>query len=171
MSTLVIRSMIAADLSAVMAIQAVCYTELVPESQASLEAKRAASPSTCWVAERDGTVVGYLFALPWTAGEPPALDARTCELPRAPDCLYLHDLSVSPRAREGGTGRALVEAFMGHLALLGLTRAALVAVQDSVPYWERFGFRVAPLAAPRQATLNTYGQAVAYMERPTTPGT
>lgn len=163
--------MTAADLPAVMAIQAACYTELVPESQASLEAKRAASPSTCWVAVCDGTVVGYLFALPWTAGQPPALDARTCELPRAPDCLYLHDLSVSPRARGGGTGRALVEAFMGHLALLGLARAALVAVQDSVPYWERFGFRVAALAAQRQAALNTYGRAVAYMERLTTTGT
>ena len=66
----------AADLPAVMAIQAACYTELVPESQASLDAKRVASPSTCLVATRDGEVVGYLFALPWTAGQPPAPGCR-----------------------------------------------------------------------------------------------
>ena len=169
-STPDIRGMTTADLPAVMAIQAACYTELVPESQASLEAKRAASPSTCLVAARDGTVIGYLFALPWTAGQPPALDARTCELPSEPDCLYLHDLSVAPIARQGGTGRALVEAFRARMAVLGLARAALVAVQDSVPYWERYGFRMAALAAPRQAALATYGRAVAYMELDTAHG-
>ena len=57
-SRLDIRSMTTADLPAVMAIQAACYTELVPESQASLDAKRVASPSTCLVATRDDEVVG-----------------------------------------------------------------------------------------------------------------
>ena len=56
-STPDIRGMTAADLPAVMAIQAACYTELVPESQASLDAKRVASPSTCLVATRDGVLV------------------------------------------------------------------------------------------------------------------
>ena len=115
-------------------------------------------------------MVGYLFAVPWTAGQPPALDARTCELPSEPDCLYLHDLSVAPIACQGGTGRALVEAFRARMAVLGLARAALVAVQDSVPYWERYGFRMAALAAPRQAALATYGRAVAYMELDTAQG-
>ena len=58
----------------------------------------------------------------------------------------------------------------GDLTLLGLARAALVAVQDSVPYWERYGFRMAALAAPRQAALATYGRAVAYMELDTAHG-
>jgi predicted N-acetyltransferase YhbS len=160
-----IRMMAVADLPAVLEIQAVCYTELTPESKESLHAKLRASPSTCFIASLAGDTVGYLFALPWESSNPPTLNAETCRLPSSPDCLYLHDLAVTPRARKSGAGRALVEAFLTRLSELDLGRASLIAVQSSAPYWERYGFRAVLPSAPLKARLSTYGEGVAYMER------
>lgn len=162
--TVAIRPMTTADIPAVLAIQAVCYTELVPESLASLHAKLHASPSTCFVAAVGSEATGYLIALPWTAASPPELDATSCRLPDSPDCLYLHDLAVLPEVRRFGVGRALVDAFFAELSRLALARAGLVAVQDSVGYWARYGFRVVEPTAQLKAKLATYGEGVAYME-------
>jgi predicted N-acetyltransferase YhbS len=160
-----IRMMAAADIPAVLAIQAVCYTEITPESGASLHAKLSASQSTCLIASIAGDTVGYLIALPWTFSSPPELNAATCQLPLSPDCLYLHDLAVAPRARNSGTGRALVGTFLAQLAASGLGRASLIAIQNSASYWQRYGFRAVPPSAPLKARLATYGEGVAYMER------
>ena len=160
-----VRSMAAADLPAVLAIQALCYTELTPESRESLHAKLSASQSTCLIASLDGHPAGYLIALPWEFSNPPALDAQTCRLPPSPDCLYLHDLAVAPGARGSGAGRALVDRFLTQLKRSGLGRASLVAVQDSAPYWERHGFRVVPPSEPMRAWLSTYGRCAQYMGR------
>ena len=160
-----IRMMAAADLPAVLAIQAVCYTELTPESEESLHAKLRASPSTCFIASLADDTIGYLVALPGELSNPPMLNAGTCRLPSSPDCLYLHDLAVTPGARKSGAGRALVEAFLTRLRASGLGRASLIAVQGSAPYWERYGFRAVPPSAPLKARLSTYGEDVAFMER------
>ena len=160
-----IRMMAAADIPAVLEIQAVCYTELTPESEVSLHAKLRASQSTCLIASLEGDTVGYLISLPWTFSSPPVLNAETCRLPSSPDCLYLHDLAVTPGARKSGAGRALVEAFLTQLRELDLGRASLIAVQNSAPYWERYGFLAVPLSEPLKAKLATYGECVQYMER------
>lgn len=160
-----IRMMAAADIPAVLEIQAVCYTELTPESDASLHAKLRASRSTCFIASLEGEAVGYLISLPWESSNPPVLNAETCRLPVSPDCLYLHDLAVMPSARKFGAGRALVEAFLTQLGASDLGRASLVAVQGSAPYWERYGFRAVPQSEPLKAKLATYGEGVVYMER------
>ncbi|PKO88707.1 MAG: GNAT family N-acetyltransferase [Betaproteobacteria bacterium HGW-Betaproteobacteria-12] len=163
-----VRPMAESDIAAVLAIQAVCYTAIVPESADSLLAKRRASPGTCLIATCAGEAVGYLIALPWQCASPPLLNAPTCRLPRQPDCLYLHDLAVSASARASGAGRALVEAFLHKLQELDLGRASLVAIQDSAAYWARYGFRAVPASGPLQAKLASYGAGVQYMERPPT---
>jgi predicted N-acetyltransferase YhbS len=159
-----IRMMAEADIPAVLEIQAVCYTAVTPESKESLHAKLSVSQSTCFIASREGTPVGYLISLPWEFSSPPTLNAETCQLPTSPDCLYLHDLAVAPGARQFGTGRTLVGAFLTQLSASGLGRASLIAVQNSASYWERYGFRAVPLSAPLKAKLSTYGEGVVYME-------
>ena len=159
-----IRIIEEADIPAVLEIQAVCYTELTPESNESFHAKLRASQSTCFIAALEGDVVGYLISLPWEFSSPPALNAETRRLPLSPNCLYLHDLAVTPSARRFGTGRALVEAYLAELKGLGLGRASLIAVQGSGPYWERYGFRAVPLAEPLKDKLASYGEGVRYME-------
>lgn len=159
-----VRPMQAADIAAVLAIQAVCYTAIVPESRTSLLAKLAASPSTCFIAGAGGDILGYLIALPWQFASPPLLNAESCRLPSVPDCLYLHDLAVAPAGRGGGAGQLLVETFLGRLRDLRLPRACLVAIQNSAAYWARYGFRTVPPSAPLQAKLASYGDNVHYME-------
>ena len=159
-----VRTMEEADLPAMLEIQAACYKELVPESEESLRAKRRASPATCVVACSGDRVVGYLISLPWERSKPPALDTRTCRLPLAPDCLYLHDLAVMPGARKSGAGRALVDAFLAQMRASGLGRASLIAVQSSESYWKRYGFHVVEPSEPLKVKLSTYGMSAVYME-------
>lgn len=160
-----IRLMLETDLPAVLAIQGACYAEQFCESMASLHAKLRVSPSTCVIASRKGGSVGYLFSVPCETTNPPTWNAGTCQLPAAPDCLYLHDLAVLPDARKSGTGCALVAAFMALLQESALEHACLVSVQRSALYWERHGFRPAPLSGALQAKLATYGDGAVYMER------
>jgi predicted N-acetyltransferase YhbS len=153
-----------ADIPAILEIQAACYTELVPESDESLRAKLRASPGTCQVACLSDRVVAYLISIPWERSKPPALDARTCKLPPAPDCLYLHDLAVLPSARHSGAGRALVDATLAQLEALSLGHASLIAVQSSAAYWKRYGFNVVEPSEALRAKLSTYGTGAVYME-------
>ncbi len=94
-----------------------------------------------------------------------AWNAATCHLPGSPDCLYLHDLAVLPGARRTGAGRALVGEFMNRLRASSTGRACLIAVQNSMSYWARHGFRPVPLSGALKARLSTYGDQVVYMER------
>jgi predicted N-acetyltransferase YhbS len=158
-----IQMMAEADIPAVLEIQAVCYTELTPESNESLHAKLKASQSTCFIASLEGDTVGYLISLPWDFSNPPVLNAKTCRLPPSPNCLYLHDLAVAPGARKTGAASALVEAFLSQLRHLGLERASLVAVQNSASYWQRYGFQAAPQSDALKRKLASYGVGVQYM--------
>lgn len=158
-----IRTVQASDLPAIMAIQASCYTEIVPESEQSMGAKLRASPATCFVALLENTVVGYLISLPWEFANPPSLDAPTCELPAKPDCLYLHDLAIAPQARSAGGAPALVQAFLAQLAVLELERASLIAIQGSAPYWQRYGFQPATISPSLRMRIASYGNNVEYM--------
>lgn len=165
----VVRPLRPADLDAVMDIQSACYTAFAPESRAAMAAKPRLAPGTCWVATAGARPrpLAYLLALPWRLGQAPALDAVLERLPQAPDCLYLHDLAVAPEARTLGLGAALVERFFATLRRGPWQHAALIAVQDAAPYWQRHGFvRQTPDAA-LAAKLSTYGAGAQYMCRDT----
>jgi ribosomal protein S18 acetylase RimI-like enzyme len=160
-----IRSMQECDLPAVLQVQAECFDAVTRESQRSFLAKLAASPSTCFVAVQGSTVAGYLIAVPADSRSPPVLNADCFEIPSDPDCLYLHDLSVSPRARGSGVAEALVEAFLSRLKQLGFTQARLTAVNDSADYWARHGFEIAAPSGPAMDRIATYGEGARYMVR------
>lgn len=153
----VVRAMRRDDIDAVLQIQARCYNALEPESAESLLSKLDASPDTCWVADSERGVGGYLFAHPWTSHEPPALDLVIRQLPASADCFYFHDLAIDPRWRGTGTAERLVKGALQR-AEREWQRCALIAVQASQPFWRRFGFVSAP-AALQQATAD-YGEAV-----------
>lgn len=160
---LIIRAMQPSDLTAVLAVQALCYHGDLPESAASLGAKLSAAPDSCFVALQQGELRGYLFSLPWRLGSLPAHDAPACVLPVDADCCYLHDLAVHPEARGSGAAAALLARFLARAQ--ALEQACLVAVQDSSAYWARQGFAVVTEAALRPASLASYGEAAVYMRR------
>lgn len=162
MAVLQIRNARSSDLDAILTIQALCYTELEPESARSMGAKLTAAPDSCFVAEQQGQVVGYLLSLPWLLHRLPALNSQECQLPHQPDCFYLHDLAVAPQGRKLGAGRALLQAFFTALTRAGLDVACLVAVQGSGDYWQRWGFVVQQPDAELQHKLSSYGEGVEY---------
>lgn len=163
-TSLKIRRMLPSDLPSILKIQSACYTEVEPESYESLLSKLRASPTTCLVAISSGSTVGYLLALPWSRLSPPTLNSDRCVLPRSPDCLYLHDLAVSPSARGRRIGDALFDRFLSTLRHFEFNCATLIAVQRSAGYWNRYGFQEVALDANLRAILRAYGTGAVYME-------
>lgn len=158
-----IRLMQAGDVLNVVGIQAECYVPHMNESAAVIALRLAAAPATNWVAELAGEVVAYLAAYPSLLGKVTPLGG-CFEVPVTPDCLYLHDLAVSSRARGSGVGSALVRHARAVAVSTGLPHSALVSVQDSRQYWERQGYRVMDdLAAPQCASLASYEAPGWYM--------
>src|SRR5690606_2413851 len=127
--------------SEVLRIQDACYTDIVPESAASMLAKLRATPATCFVAQGPAGVAGYLVAVPVAYPGLPALAAPTLSVPAQPDALYLHDLALPASARGTGAGQALVQQALAQARAARLPLACLVAIQQSAAYWRRFGFR------------------------------
>ncbi|MDX3775650.1 GNAT family N-acetyltransferase [Chromatiaceae bacterium AAb-1] len=163
MTAVTIRAMTIADIAGVDQIQRQCYTELEPESVQSLSAKLRASPGSCFIAESALGMQGYIIAIPWLQGQVPPLNAADCVLPAEPDCLYLHDLAVAPAARGSGAATLLVQQVLAVASNQTVSAVGLVAVQGSVPYWQRYGFAVYPPDRALTAKLATYGRNIHYM--------
>lgn len=160
-----VRGLQERDLPTVLQIQQECFDATTLESPQSFQAKLNASPETCFVAAHGPQVIGYLIALPADSTNPPPLNGDDCHLPQEPDCLYLHDLSVSPSARGRGVAEALIAAFFARLTQLQLTQARLTAVNSSSSYWSRYGFQPALLSDLAGCQLATYGIGAQYMVR------
>ena len=142
----------------VLRIQDYCYTEIEPESLESLQAKILASPSTCLIAESSESAVGYLIAVPIIYPHLPTLNAPTFELPADADTLYIHDLAIHGAGRGKGVAQALVRASIDAAKRSGLSRACLVAIQNSQSFWEQFEFEVVAEPADEfTAKLASYG--------------
>lgn len=171
-NNLVLRAMQEADFPNIMVIQQACYYALEPESWASLHAKFSLSPRTCLVAETDSRLIGYLFALPWHDQSLPALNCILTELPAAPNCLYVHDLAIHPDVRHSGAGSAMIRSVRQIALQHQLSKAILVSVQGSQPFWARHGFSPRTLTSALRHKLQTYGADVLAMEcdLPATPG-
>ncbi len=161
-----VRPLQVADIDAVCAIQAVCYQAVTPESPQSLAAKIAAAPASCFLALVAGKPAGYVIAVPWRAGTAVPLDAPTCVLPPAPDCLYIHDMAVDPAAGRAGIGSRLMAPVLAAAQVGGLTRQCLVAIQGADAFWRRHGFQaVSDVSADLAGKLAGYGPGALYMMR------
>ena len=94
-----IRPLQADDLAAVLAIQLRCHDSTRIESAQSFDAKRRASPTSCFMARLDGRSVGYLHGLVH-----PALHASG-------NNAWVDELWVDEDVRRRGVARALMTAF------------------------------------------------------------
>ena len=73
-------------------------------------------------------------------GSLPALNAPIGALPDQPDTFYIHDLALLPVTRGVGAAGQIVAALTKHAQAMGFPTMSLVAVNGSVPFWERQGF-------------------------------
>lgn len=154
------------DIAGVLAVQALAYGPGFLEDEATIRLRWQAAPHTAWVAVDGQQVCAYLVAYPSRLGKVTLLHGGF-DVPADADCLYLHDLAVSPRAAGRGLAPALLQAAWQAAARLGLGWSALVSVQDSQGFWRRQGFAEhAGLDAGRRAQLASYpGGSASYMVR------
>lgn len=155
------------DLPALMAVQRAAYGDGFMEST-EVFARRLASPVNCSLALMlDGALCAYLAAYQSVQGKVTPLHGDF-EPPvgSAPDTLYLHDMAVLPSMAGQGLARRLLQPLWDQAAAQGLRHSALVSVQGSQGYWERYGYGVAALTQPlQQQRLASYGEGAVYMTR------
>lgn len=156
----------AQDLAAVAKLQDSCYSEALFESAKLLRQRLQQAPDSCWLIESVNTeVLAYLFSYRSRAGAVTPLAAPFCQY-ATPDCLYLHDMAVSPQARGLGLASTLLQQARQYAQHRALSSLALVAVQGSVPYWQRQGFSVVEgLSREAMAALASYqSEQPSYMQ-------
>ncbi|MFC3034039.1 GNAT family N-acetyltransferase [Pseudoalteromonas fenneropenaei] len=147
----------ATDWTAIVEIQAEVYHAVEPESLSVLQAKWLMSPETCFVyRDVSGEIGGYLLAHRWHSETPPKLYQQLA----AADghILFLHDLAISQRLAGQGAGRAMVEHLLAVAKTHGYQQSLLVSVQDSVQFWQKFGY-----TETNQIASASYGEGAAVM--------
>jgi len=165
-----IRLLSPADLPALLRTQAACYGAGFNEPEAVFAQRLQQSPLTAWCVDdpgRPGELAAYLLGYPSRVGQITPLHGGF-EPAAQPDCLYLHDLAVSPHCKGQSLGLRLVRHAWGQAAQLwGLGASALVAVQGSLPFWQRLGYEVTELhGAEARRLLAGYGSEACYCLRP-----
>jgi ribosomal protein S18 acetylase RimI-like enzyme len=157
-----IRQMQHSDLAAVIRLQDSCYHDELYEAPEVVLQRFMRHPQSCWVAVYKDKLWGYLFTYPSKVGNVNPLGAEFPQYANA-DCLYLHDVAVSRDARGQGVATSLVTQAAQHAKELGLQRLALVAVQNSVEFWQQQGFvKFLPVTAEITQALATYQGSIAH---------
>lgn len=158
-----LRPLVAADVDAVLRIQAQCYGEGFVEPR-EVFVRRLQSAGHCsWAAVQGGEVMAYLAAY-WSRPEriTPLHGDFACY--EDASVLYLHDMAVSEAAAGQGLARRMVDAAKAQARQRGIVQTALVSVQGSQSYWERQGYAVSIVKnAAQQQHLASYGGDAVYM--------
>lgn len=155
------RAMSGYDLGAVSAIAAKVHPGFF-EADAVLAEKHALYRNGCYILEVAEKPAGYVLSHPWTLGALPALNRLVGALPEQPDTFYIHDLALLPVARGVGAAGQIVAALTKHAQAMAFPAMSLVAVNGSVPFWEKQGF-VTENRPELTEKLAAYEDAARYM--------
>lgn len=157
------RAMTTLDLPDVEAIAAEVHPAF-PEDIAVFAERQRLYPEGTRLLELDGAPSGYILSHPWRFKSLPALNSLLGAIPEDADTYYLHDLALLPAARGTGAAAMIVGDILRHARLSGFSSASLVAVNGSLPFWYKHGFRILP--APELAEkLSSYEDAAQLMVR------
>lgn len=163
--SVVCRAMRLSDIAAVIEIQAEAYVDEMLETAEVIASRFHVAPNTAWIAEYADKVCGYLVCYESTFGEVTPWGEEFVHKLNA-DTLYLHDLAIGKSAIGLGVGRALVDCALGYAMQRSLRAAALVAVQNSKSFWQKFGFdECNHLAMTQLQHLASYTGPAFYMTR------
>lgn len=163
-----LRPMGLADVDAVLRLQLQCYGPGLIEGRSAFESKLIAVEAVgcCWMAWRENEPLAYAVSLPVSADSFPVLNAKVFELSTQPQLLYLHDLAVAPAGRELGLARRMLGCVLQSAADQHLREVGLIAVQDSLAFWERQGFAEQHALPPLlRAKVASFGAAARYLRR------
>lgn len=155
------RAMSGYDLDAVSTIAAKVHPGFF-ETDAVLAEKHTLYRNGCYILEVAEKPAGYVLSHPWALGSLPALNTLLGGLPENPDTLYIHDLALLPVTRGVGAAGKIVAALTKHAEAMGFASMSLVAVNGSLPFWEKQGF-VAQDRPELAEKLAAYEEAARYM--------
>lgn len=99
----------------------------VDDSREGIEKFLRRNPETCFVAEKDGKIVGVIMA---------GNDGRRG---------YIYHTAVSPEQRRQGIAQKLAGAVLAAFEKIGITKAALVVFERNAAgnaFWEKMGFTI-----------------------------
>ncbi|MEH2476058.1 ribosomal protein S18 acetylase RimI-like enzyme [Nitrobacteraceae bacterium AZCC 2161] len=157
------RAMTAADLPAVKAL-ADCIHPDYPEDEAVFTDRLALHPAGCFTLQHNQGIAGYVISHPWHFRKPPALNALLAQAASPASTFYIHDLALLPAARKSGAASRIVDILAAHARSLQLPNMTLVAVNNSVHFWQRQGFNsVVDAGLDRQ--LQSYDEHARFMSR------
>lgn len=128
-----------ADLARVSQLAATSYPDH-PEGDAIFSERLDLFPDGCWALEHNNDVAGYSICHPYVFGKPVTLDTTLGALPQDADVLYLHDMTIEASLRGRGIAGAAVARAKRLARNLAFEMITLVAVNDSLPFWQRHGF-------------------------------
>lgn len=162
MALIKVQPMQSDDIARVFALQLACYQSEFHEPISVIAQRFAQSPQTAWLAWMGDQVVGYLVAYKSVFGKVSPLGAGF-ELALQPTCLYLHDVAVDPSVAGRGVAAQLIRQALQGAHREGLQGSALVSVQDSQQFWQKYGYQPYVVDPTQQARLTAYGAGVCYM--------
>ena len=159
----VIRAMQTSDLEQVMAVQVACYHPAYHEPLSVLKQRLQDVPQTAWVAVDAQGVAGYLVSYLSCWGKITPLH-HNFERADQPDLLYIHDLAIDPRLGGQGVAARLIQTAVAAAQRQHLRGLGLVAVQDALGFWQRYGFELMQQLSPQQQiNLASYGVSAVYL--------
>lgn len=133
-----------------------------PEDLAVFAERQQLYPDGTRLLELDGVPSGYILSHPWRFKSLPALNALLGAIPPDADTYYLHDLALLPAARGTGAAAMIIGEIQRHARSRDFANMSLVAVNGSIPFWTKHGFR--PFPAPELTEkLLSYENAARFM--------
>lgn len=136
-----------------------------PEDIAVFAERQRLYPEGTRLLELDGVSAGYVLSHPWRFKALPALNSLLDAIPAEADTYYLHDLALLPSARGTGAAAMIVGELLRHARAGGFATMSLVAVNGSLPFWYKHGFRT--VNTPELADkLASYEAAARFMVKP-----
>jgi ribosomal protein S18 acetylase RimI-like enzyme len=162
------RAMTATDIPEIMVVAGLVHPGY-PEDEPVFAERLALYPAGCFCLADNTGMAGYVLSHPWWPLDVPPLNSLLDTIPAAVETYYIHDLALLPQVRGTGAAPSVVTHLAGHARRSGFATLALVAVNDSVAFWERQGFRVTHDAA-LDRKLASYDDAARYMTRDVMPG-
>ncbi|QIR15349.1 GNAT family N-acetyltransferase [Shewanella aestuarii] len=146
-----------------MAIQHDCYQQITPEPLSVMQSKWHRSPQSCFVVEYKNQVIAYVLAHPWYQAKAPKLDMVLPSIKQA-DCLYIHDMAVSPKAQGLGIANKLVAEVKNAMTLLNFNGIGLIAIQGACAFWRKHQFSpLESLPSVLTDSLASYGADAHYL--------
>ena len=151
-----IRTVTAADLDAVTALEAACFPPAEAATREAFAYRIETFSERFFVAERQGRIIGLVNGC---ASDLPAVDDRLFE-PQGHDPegknQMVFGLAVHPDCRNNGIAAALLRRLIDFAREQDMNQVILTCKQEKIPYYQKFGFQ------NRGVSASEHGGAVWY---------